>query len=71
MRIFLVVLRFKNRICKMVVTNSSMQMQQDLLITGLYQGKRKTMKKTVNSFPILNFGKNLQDLEIQMNMRGC
>ena len=55
----------------MVVTNSSMQMQQDLLITGLYQGKRKTMKKTVNSFPILNFGKNLQDLEIQMNMRGC
>ena len=36
-----------------------------------YKSKKKTTKKVVNLFQILNSEKNLQGLEILMNMSGC
>ncbi len=49
----------------------STQVLQDLLITGLWQGKWKTMKKVADLFQIRSLEKNLQGLEILMNMHGC
>ena len=49
----------------------STQVLQDLLITGLWPGKRKTMKKVADLFQIRSLEKNLQGLEILMNMHGC
>ena len=43
---------------------------QDLLITGLWPGKKRIMKKVANSFQIQNSEKNLQSLDILMNMHG-
>ena len=43
---------------------------QDLLITGLWPGKKRIMKKAANSFQIHNSEKNLQGLDILMNTHG-
>ena len=48
----------------------STQVLQDLLITGLWPGKKKIMKKVANSFQIQNSEKNLQSLDILMNTHG-
>ncbi len=37
----------------------------------LWPGKRKTMKKVADLFQIRSLEKNLQGLEILMNMHGC
>ena len=42
-----------------------------LLITGLWPGKKKIMKKVANSFQIQNSEKNLQSSDILMNTHGC
>ena len=49
----------------------STQVLQDLLITGLWPGKKKIMKKVADLFQIRSLEKNLQGLEILMNMHGC